>query len=537
MRANFFLVLVLILAFFFRFYRFDLVPPSLYWDEVAIGYNAWSVLTTGADEYGHKLPLLFESFQDFKLPGFVYSIVPFIKIWGLSKIAVRLPSIIFGVLSVLFLFLLVSQLFNKKVAILSSLLLATTPWAIQFSRAGFEVNAGVTITILSLYFLVKSLTRQKWLTMGIILSAISLYFYYTNRILIPLFFLCFVPFFWRNLRQSKTELAVSLFLGTLLCLPLYFLTPSYSRFSYVSIFNDPNIISQAAEFRKFDNNSLLARFFHNRYLVYGKELFKNYLLHYSSMFLFFGADGNPRHGIAGVGLLHLWQLPFLVFGIYKLLARKDKALKVLILWALFAPVASSVAEPSPHALRALLLMPPLLVFTAYGLSVFIENINYSIKVVTSITLTIVAFYAMIYYFHQLFVHYPRQSSRDWAYGYKEVFMFVKNRRTDYNNIFITGKYWRPYIFALFYLQYPADKYQRKPLHNRIDNIYFGHADYDTSDPYYDYQSMQKMEDKIRNSSKSLLVISPTERVAEDNVIRTIIDLQGEPLFLIVTTRS
>jgi 4-amino-4-deoxy-L-arabinose transferase-like glycosyltransferase len=537
MKVRFFLVLILVLAFFSRFYRFDLSPPSLYWDEVAIGYNAWSILTTGADEYGHRLPLSFKSFQDYKLPGFIYSIIPFIKLWGLAERSVRLPSIILGTLSVLFLFLLISQIANKKVALLSALFLAISPWAIQFSRAGFEVNAGVTITLGGIYFLLKGKFSNKWLFVGIILSVLSMYFYYTNRIFIPLFMLCYIPLFWQKWKRIKKELTLLLFLGILLSLPLFIFSSSYSRFSQVSLFSDPQIYSFSAEERVFDQNSLLARVLHNKYLVFGKELLNNYLSYYSPDFLFLRADGNPRHGVPGVGLLYFWQLPFLIYGIYKLIQIRNSSLKILLPWVLFAPIAASLAQPSPHALRGLLLMPVLSVFTAYGLYYFYKNINSVLKILTNTVLVGIVFYSMINYYHQLFIHYPIYSSRDWAYGYKQVFSFLKGRLTDYQNIYITGKYWRPYIFALFYLQYPADKYQQKPSHNKIENIYFGYADYDTSDPYYDYGSMEFIRDKIRYTPGSLLILSPSEKGAGDYVIKTIPDLKGEPLFLIVATKS
>ena len=54
----FWLILILALAAFLRFYKIGQVPPSLNWDEVAIGYNAYSILKTGKDEWGVPFPLL-----------------------------------------------------------------------------------------------------------------------------------------------------------------------------------------------------------------------------------------------------------------------------------------------------------------------------------------------------------------------------------------------------------------------------------------------------------------------------------------------
>ena len=63
---------IVLVAFLLRFVRLSSIPVSLSHDEVAIGYNAWSILKTGSDEYGVRFPLLFKSFDDYKLPGYIY---------------------------------------------------------------------------------------------------------------------------------------------------------------------------------------------------------------------------------------------------------------------------------------------------------------------------------------------------------------------------------------------------------------------------------------------------------------------------------
>jgi len=74
------LIFVFILAFLLRFYNLDKIPNGLYQDETAIGYNAYSILETGKDEYGKSLPLYFKSFGDQKLPVYIYAAVISVKI-------------------------------------------------------------------------------------------------------------------------------------------------------------------------------------------------------------------------------------------------------------------------------------------------------------------------------------------------------------------------------------------------------------------------------------------------------------------------
>src|SRR3989338_10790344 len=117
MRTKLLIILILLLAFVLRFYNLSQNPPGLYWDEVSNGYNAYSVLKTAKDEYGVFLPIVFRSYDDYKPPVYVYSIVPSIAVFGLNEFAVRFPSAIAGVLTVFLSYLISLKLFKKaKVA-------------------------------------------------------------------------------------------------------------------------------------------------------------------------------------------------------------------------------------------------------------------------------------------------------------------------------------------------------------------------------------------------------------------------------------
>ena len=84
----FWLILILALAAFLRFYKIGQVPPSLNWDEVAIGYNAYSILKTSKDEWGVTFPLLgFESFGEYKLP-LLFTRLSLSRNFGLNELGV-----------------------------------------------------------------------------------------------------------------------------------------------------------------------------------------------------------------------------------------------------------------------------------------------------------------------------------------------------------------------------------------------------------------------------------------------------------------
>ena len=159
--------IIIFVAIVLRFWQLGNIPPSPDWDEASLGYNAYSIMATGRDEYGKFLPVILRSFDDYKPGLYAYLIIPFIKLIDLNIIAVRLPSAIFGVLAVIGTYFLVKELFKKthlslrypasNVALLTSLLLALSPWHLQFSRIAFEAQVGLSLNIFSILFFVKGL--------------------------------------------------------------------------------------------------------------------------------------------------------------------------------------------------------------------------------------------------------------------------------------------------------------------------------------------------------------------------------------------
>ena len=141
--------IILFIASFLSIYRINQIPPGVNRDEASIGYTAYSILKTGRDEYGRLFPLSFQSFGDWKLPFYIYTVVPFVSVFGLTELAVRLPSVIFGIASVGLTFFLIRLLFkNNVLAFTAMILIAISPWHLHLSRVESESNTAVFFIIL-----------------------------------------------------------------------------------------------------------------------------------------------------------------------------------------------------------------------------------------------------------------------------------------------------------------------------------------------------------------------------------------------------
>lgn len=213
------LAFIVLLGFFLRFLFVPSVPPALTWDEVSIGYNAWSILQTGRDEHGRFMPLdSFVAYGDYKPPIAIYLTVPFVALFGLTDIAVRLPVILFSTATIALTYILVKELFplytyKRQLSLLVSLLLAISPWHINLSRAGFEAVIALFFVIAGVVVILKSRSMKRlqiWMWIPFILS---IYTFNSSRYFVILFspivfFYAFQPeiqVLFTTLYQSKNS--------------------------------------------------------------------------------------------------------------------------------------------------------------------------------------------------------------------------------------------------------------------------------------------------------------------------------------------
>src|SRR5688572_17625778 len=120
-----FLLGIIALTICLRVYRLADVPFGFFADEAAIGYNAYTLLTTGRDEHGEPFPVFFRSFGDYKPPIPIYVTVPFVAAFGLTELSVKLPSVTWGVLTVVLLYLLGAELGSRAIGLWAAFIGAT----------------------------------------------------------------------------------------------------------------------------------------------------------------------------------------------------------------------------------------------------------------------------------------------------------------------------------------------------------------------------------------------------------------------------
>jgi 4-amino-4-deoxy-L-arabinose transferase-like glycosyltransferase len=194
---KFVLPIIVILGFLIRVIWLDKYPIGFTQDEAGLGYDAYSILHTGKDQWGKFLPLTLRSFGDFKLPVYTYLTIPSIAIFGLNEFSVRLPSALCGTLAIFFTYLMVAEVTKRKsLALWSSILLAFSPWHILLSRGAFEANLTSFFLTLAVWLFYRGLEKQKILIPSAVFFGINMFTYHSARVFTPLLllFLIFVNY-------------------------------------------------------------------------------------------------------------------------------------------------------------------------------------------------------------------------------------------------------------------------------------------------------------------------------------------------------
>lgn len=530
------LLLIIALAVVLRFWQLGKIPPSLTWDEVSWGYNAYSLGIDARDEFGRFLPHDYlESFGDFKPPMYAYLDILPVKFFGLNEFAVRFPSALFGVLTVLVTYFLVKRVFKnlkdiEKYALFSSLFLAISPWHIMLSRAAFEANIATFFLICGVWLFIYGIFEKKWLLpLSIISFGLSIYTFNTSRIVAPFLLLFLAIGFRKQLLNNKKYVLISVIAGLLIILPIFrfLLSPQASlRFKEVNIFSDIDVIRVANQEIANDNNSFWSKIIHNRRFAYSIEYIRHYFDNLNPNFLFIKGDGNPKFSTQDVGEMYLWDIPFLAIGVLFFLRRREGVWWILPLWLLIGIAPAATARETPHALRIETTLPIFQILTAYG---FVQIMNYFKKHNNFVRNFLFGLLILniIYFIHGYVVHYSKEFSGEWQYGYKESINFVKQIENSYDKVYVTEQLGRPYIYYLFYTKTNPKKFRENAI---VKRDVFGFVTVERFGKYI--FSKNVLEDKTR---KNVLYIDVTDHVPSSvNVLKEVKLLNGTTILKIYT---
>lgn len=549
--------LIVILAALLRIPGIADYPSGLNADEAAIGYNAYSLLQTGKDEYGNPWPLSFVSFGDYKPGLYFYMVMPFIASLGINELAVRLPSALFGIGTVLLVYFLAKELFNQKgPALASSLILAITPWHIHFSRGSWETNAATFFICLGVYLFIKKLGDPWYLFFSFLSFLIAMYTYQSPRLVVPVLVLGMLLLYFKNLfHQVKNNqkiiksYVIILTVLSVLAVPLafQFLGGSGSaRFAGLSFLSDKGPENRLNELRgqHADLGSLQAKIFHNKLTAFAPQFFGHYVDHFKGDFLFINGDPIIRNKTPETGQFYLIMALFLVIGLFVLLKSESSTKWLVLLWLFVSPLASSMTYQTPNAVRALLMVIPLVLMMGLGMSAIIDklwNLKYlkGLGYLMAIFIFVWIGFEMTHYLESYYIHSPKRYPLAWEYGFKEMVGKMESQEQKFAKIVVTDRYDQPYILVLFYkamlaqqngVPFNPSDYQGKLKLSERDKFNFG-----TVRDFDKFQFKAVTPEEILQSKDTLYIVTPKEVPPGRDIIDSVKYPNGEDAFVFVKT--
>lgn len=516
--------LLMAAAFFIRFYRVGEYPVALNWDEISHGYNAWSILKTGSDQWGSRLPVFnFRAYGDYPTTLNLYLTIPYIAVFGLNSFSIRLPAVIFGTLFVLFSYLLSRKISrDPHLPYIVALLAAFSPWTFFPSRAVFQSNLSAVLLIGGLYFFLSGFHHPRRFLWAAMFFGLAPYAYHNTRIIIPLLVPILIIFNRKNFPKPTFVHYTSFLLFLLLVVPNFFnlFSPeSAARSQWVGIIN-PNSINLINESRRlYEGPYWLNVLLHNRYLYFLQNFALNYLNLFNPLPLFFTGSQNYQFNPPATGLLFWFLLPFFYFGLVK----SWKYLPVTLLCLL--PSALTTGDwPSIRATSAVFFY---YFFIARGITNFKFYNSFYFKIFLSILFTVFS----VNYFLK-YRTYLHDYSLAWQDGYPRMVAYLKNNYSRYDSIYVTKKYGEPHEFILFYWPWDPQKY----LDDKSKSTNF-HSGWYWVDAFDKFKFVNDWEIKnLPLPARSLLVSSPNNPPASiANYLSGIQSVSGIPVFDIYET--
>lgn len=437
LKENKSLILIILLILFGAFIRIaliDKIPNALNVDEVSAGYEAYSVLNYGIDRNGNFLPVHFVAWGSGQNVLYSYLMMPFILIFGLNVVSIRLPMALIGSLALFLFYKLIKNVENKKVAIIGLAFLAICPWHIMKSRWGLESNILPELILLSSFILIKYIKTKNnkllYLFAGVL--GISTYAYGTSYFFVPVFLgISLIYLLYK--KNIKINDAIKVILITsIIALPLII-------FTIINTFNLPQI-----------NLSFMTipRLTANRYQevssVFSGDFLKNSLNNFieSIKILVFQNDKLDWNALKWYGICYVFSIPFMILGIF-VNFRKDEnniSKNIINIWFVSSLLLMFVCEPNINRINVV--MFPMIYYVVIGISKVIEKSG-KILLVVLVLIYLYSFISFtIYYcnkdFDEMFV---------FEGGLQEVIEYVDSKD---KKVYITNKIKEPYIYVLFY---------------------------------------------------------------------------------------
>lgn len=453
------LVAILAVAAALRLVALGVIPAGLSHDEAVKGYDGWSIIHTGRDQYGERFPLIFRAIGDYREAIMPYLIAFSIAVLGPTDFAVRLPAALAGVALVAGVYLLGRELFDQWAGLLAAAFLAISPWHVQVSRLAFRAGLTPVCITFGLWLFIRAVRRGRSLVPGAVVLALSLHTYLAARAFLPLLLLGLVAVYRSALLARPRAAAWAAVAMVVVALPLLLWGARHPA----------DFIGHAGESAGLEEAGGAA--------AYLFDAGRKYAAYFGPDNLLLQGDPYPVPSTGRSGVLHWPQAPLLLVGLAILLRRRRPADQLALWWLAVYPLAPAFTDGTPPDwLRSTTGLPLFELITAVGAVATWRWLSArrtadGDRWWSRPWLPAALFGALLlangaWFLHDYTMRFPDRAA--WAFhdGVAEAVRLLAEREAGYQTVVLTNTVPAIHDFYLFYSRYDPHRLQREGLDDR-----------------------------------------------------------------------
>lgn len=216
--VNFITIVFALFSVAERFFRLFDLPRGIHVDEAGMAYDAYCLATYGVDRYLNSLPVYLRNFGGGQSALYAYLCAGLIKLFGISALVIKLPGIIFSLMTYLFGALIVKKILKTDTAVMVyTILFSIAPYFLMASRLSLDCNLMLGLSTAFLYCFMEAIDRQstwRYVVAGV-LAGLTLYTYALSYLVLPFFLLssfvyliCLRKITWKNAALFSIPLAL-----------------------------------------------------------------------------------------------------------------------------------------------------------------------------------------------------------------------------------------------------------------------------------------------------------------------------------------
>ena len=400
------MALILPLAGVLYFWRISNAPIYLGGDEARFGVHAYSIASSGRDLDGRFMPLFIrlDELDWWYQPTLFYLIAGALKFLPLTEGAIRIPTVVVGLLDILLIYAVLNKLLpGRRYATLGAVMLALTPAHFIFAR---EARDFICVLPFVLGWLWCYLTFMEADRIGVAALAgavlgVGIYSHIAAWIFLPLYVL--LTWIAIVLERKKRQLALAVGVGFLLpLLPLF-----------VWLRSHPGMVgSILGGYHVYDARHLSPLQGAREFLNYNniQERISVYWDYFNPAYLFFAGGSNLAVATRRAGVFPIALAVFMTFGIYDLWAKRRSQVALVLLAGLAAaPLGATLVDDRYAIQRELVVVPFGVLVGTFGVAFLLRHRAPSVRA-ASVALLLSVPVQFAYFYRDYLTDYQLRSA-------------------------------------------------------------------------------------------------------------------------------